>query len=431
MTPKKKLILFGAGAVSDWGGPLTSELTELVRESGFYTIDSKTRITEFIYQVLKDGNQFKDSDINFETIINVIEELIVYYSSFNNEPKSPSILKSFFNPKYQDKLLNFTKVSEKNSGRFTLEIPKGKASEYAKRSLEDDTPESFFFKQLYANVLSPIIGRVSKYAYHTNGHSKVITPENETLNLLFSGWISRISPGSSLRMYTLNYDRNFKVIIESLLPGIKVFEGFDQDLINQNYQKIKPDLLKIIEDNNCHTFYNLHGSIFWDVEPRDNAQLPNPYFYLSTIPQFPENLHEYPTKQSEKGKSILLSNIITGYQKTQRSIFAPFKQMLSAFDKDSLTADEIYIIGYSFNDEHINSSLRTAFEYNSDLKIYIVEPGFTKNDFDFNVLVKLFSAIGDGVPRAKTIIPKEKHSFFDGKVIIYESTFKDFLSKIQ
>src|SRR5690606_2729418 len=178
----------------------------------------------------------------------------------------------------------------------------------------------------------------------------------------------------------------------------------------------------------CNVHYNLHGSVFWEVQARDKSQLPNPYFYLTESPNFPVNSYEYSTKQSERGKTIFLSNIITGYQKTQRSIFAPFKQMLSAFDKDCLSANNIYIIGYSFNDEHVNACLRTAIEYNKKMKIIIVDPAFTTNDFDLNVAIKIFSSVGDAHEmKAKTISPK-LHSFFDGKFIVHEKTFKDYLT---
>lgn len=45
---KRNTILFGAGAVIDWCAPSTKYLTQITRESGFFTNDGKTRITEFI-----------------------------------------------------------------------------------------------------------------------------------------------------------------------------------------------------------------------------------------------------------------------------------------------------------------------------------------------------------------------------------------------
>lgn len=188
MTKRKTLFLFGAGAVIDWDAPFTYDLTEIVRNSGYYTTDNKTRITEFIYQQLKEESKYSDLDINFETIINVIEELIVYYSSFNSEKKTPSIIKSFFLSKYEDKLLNFSIEGGTAKHGFKLEIPKGKTFEYAKPALNGETPEEYFFKLLLSEILTDIVARISKYSYHTKGHSKVVTSENMKKNAKFSNW---------------------------------------------------------------------------------------------------------------------------------------------------------------------------------------------------------------------------------------------------
>jgi len=69
---KRNIFLFGAGAIIDWGGPITSELTDSIVEYGFKAKDGKT-ITFHIKQILEqDGHS-----VNFETILSVIEELII------------------------------------------------------------------------------------------------------------------------------------------------------------------------------------------------------------------------------------------------------------------------------------------------------------------------------------------------------------------
>ena len=72
----------------------------------------------------------------------------------------------------------------------------------------------------------------------------------------------------------------------------------------------------------------MHGSAFWIVKPRGESQLPQPAFYLTATPVQPTDFYEKAIWQSEKGKTIMLTNIITGYQKTQKGIFTPFKQMV-------------------------------------------------------------------------------------------------------
>ena len=91
MSKPSKVFLFGAGAVLPWGAPKTSDLTKLVLKSGFKIKGSDITITQFIYNTLKE-RKYAPEDINFETIINVIEEFISYYSYSNSRKKAPSIL---------------------------------------------------------------------------------------------------------------------------------------------------------------------------------------------------------------------------------------------------------------------------------------------------------------------------------------------------
>lgn len=427
MKRDRNVLLFGAGAVIDWDAPFTSELTTLVRSSGFHITDNKTTITEFLYQKLLNESNYPESEINFETLINVIEELIAYYANFNPNKRLPSVISTFFDSKFENELLNFSVEGVEVKHGFKLEIPKGKRSEYARSAINNETPEQFFFQLLLAEIITLINNRISKYSYHTKGLSKVLTQKNKEINQLFRDWIKKLTKSGIARMYTLNYDRNFKIVLETSDEPIPIFEGFNCDHTIEYGTQLAADVPKIISDSECNVLYNLHGSVFWDVEARNVSQLPNPIFFLREAPNFPINSYEQAVWQSEKGRTIMLTNIITGYQKTQRGIFPPYKQMLSAFDNDCIDADTIYIVGYSFGDEHINGSLRSAIQYNPKAKFIIVEPSFTKNGFDLNVAIKIFSSAGDaGEMKARTTRPKV-HSFFDSKFVVHEKTFRQFL----
>jgi hypothetical protein len=51
---------------------------------------------------------FDEGDINFETIINIIEEYIVYYSYYNSKKEIPSLSKTFFSSRFEEMILNFS-----------------------------------------------------------------------------------------------------------------------------------------------------------------------------------------------------------------------------------------------------------------------------------------------------------------------------------
>ena len=336
MNKKRTVVLFGAGAVISWGGPKTSELTKLIIKDSapqFICNDGKTKVTEFIYHILL-KNGYKEEEINFETIISVIEELIIHYAYFDNKKELPSLHKYFFYSNFEEIISNFSIHGGQKKHLYKLDIPKGKEYHFAKSAYNNEPPEQFYYQHLLTELLTNINAKVSNYSYHTKGHSAIFKPGNNlsTLNQCFQKWIQKISENNVIRMYTLNYDRLFKVLTERV--GIPVFEGFDGgEFVHK--EGVLPNLQRILTDYESHIHYNLHGSAFWKVNARDdNSQLFNPWLSLQPTPILAINYHESAVLQMEKGKNILISNIITGYQKTQKLFITPFKQMQSAFDKD-------------------------------------------------------------------------------------------------
>lgn len=426
MSKNRNVILFGAGAVIDWGGPKTPDLTKIIRESGFYIKDGKTRITEFIYNKLLEAPGYTEADINFETIINVIEELIVYYANHGLRKKVPALMKPFFNINFESEILNFSIIGGEVKQFYKLHIP-GKDDEWAIMNHGQETPEQFFLQQLLAYLLTAITIEIEHYSYHTASKTNVLTEKNGEVNKLFQDWIHLINGSNVLRMYTLNYDRNFKIILAKSIYNYEIFEGFDSGDVVDYIQELKPQARRILEDQESHTYYNLHGSIFWRVKALNQYQLELPEFYLACGAYLEQNTNEFPTFQSEKGKTVFLTNFIAGYQKTQRAIFSPFRQMQAAFDRDCIFGDKLFIVGYSFGDEHINSSIRTALQDNKNLKIEIIDPSFKQNEFDLMVMLKIFSASDQMHSGFPTNISENVHGFLNGIVTVHAKTFKQYM----
>jgi hypothetical protein len=435
MKRKRIVILFGAGAAVDWNGPKTPDLTKLVRESApqFICNDSNTSITEFIYRTLKESG-YTESEVNFETIIAVIEELIIHFSLQNKANGTPSLSNAFFNSRFDEILLNFSIEKNKTGDWLKLQIPKGKEYEWQHLGARNgETPEQYFFQLLLVELLTNIGLVISKYSYHTSTFSKVKTEDNHTLNSLFQNWINKLNEDDAvLRMYTLNYDRLFKIL--ALNAGIQgVFEGFDcGDSIRFSQNGIKAELTRIVSDFNCHCHYNLHGSAFWKMMTRDKKGFPNPEIVLHPIPTLQANELEIPIIQIERGKNTLVTNIISGYMKAQKSILPPFRQMHAAFDRDCLTADEMYIIGYSFSDEHINMSIKAAVKCSLKLKIHIVDPAFDERDGKkgrdkwLEVMMSQFSSLFEYQFDRKEI-SDVKVAYFNERITVHFLEFQQFL----
>ena len=133
----------------------------------------------------------------------------------------------------------------------------------------------------------------------------------------------------------------------------------------------------------------------------------------------------------ERGKNIVLSNIITGYQKTQKSAVTPYKQMQATFDRDCCIADEILIIGYSFGDSHINSSINTALINNNNLKLHIIDPAYCENK-GYELLINRIIHIFPEILNYKRNTPKYSNNkdtctYFDRKLTVSSMGFDEFL----
>ena len=168
----KYVFLFGAGSTMGWGAPSTHDLTKITLEAGFPIKGHSKKVTQAIYeQLTKEG--FSESDVNFETIINVIEEMIVYYSEFDSKKQLPSLMRTFYDAKFDNNILNFSIKGGTRKHDYQLQIPEGVDYHYGNFSLHGETPEQFYFQHLLLLLLQEISERISDYAFHAEGNSTI------------------------------------------------------------------------------------------------------------------------------------------------------------------------------------------------------------------------------------------------------------------
>jgi hypothetical protein len=432
---KKVVILFGSGAAIPWKAPSTFDLTSSIIKSSapdFVCSDGQTKVTEYIYNAL--AKCYPKEDINFETIINIIEELIVHYSYFDNKRELPSLSKILFSSKFGNDILNFSIKGKVKKHGYYLEIPKDTEYNFSNPSLNSESPEQFYFQHLLAEILTDICAEIPQYEYHSNQRSVIFTPNNNERNENFQKWIKKIADASVVRMYTLNYDRLFKVL--SIRAGIEVFEGFECDEYIPQHG-LKPNVQRILSDFTSNIHYNLHGSSNWEVHSLDEySQLQNPWISLQPYPIFEINSTQNAILQIEKGKSILVSNIITGFQKAQKSFITPFKQMQASFDSDCSYANEMFVIGYSFGDAHINASIKTALKYNPNLKLHFIDPAYCEKDGKkgYELLCERLIYIFPEIFSTKRTNPiysddKDTCTYYNNLLKVTATGFEEYLSK--
>lgn len=169
-------------------------------------------------------------------------------------------------------------------------------------------------------------------------------------------------------------------------------------------------------------------SSFWETKARNNNQLPSVQYSLTGAPNLSCNLWEQPLLQMEKGKSINPSNIISGYQKTQKSSISPFRQIQSAFDRDCVKANVMYIVGYSFSDTHINESIKNLLISSPESQITIIDSFFRQNRIDEKISLELL--LNSDLLLSPTNLTEKSCSFLDGKIVVHEEFFDQYLENV-
>jgi hypothetical protein len=307
---KRIVILTGAGAAYPWseGKVTTKTITEEIKSDPFC---SK------IYVELEQKYFDKDS-INFETIINAIERIFLYYRG--RQGHFDSDFPALFCPK------------EMIKRQFPL---------YEKGQDKDQTVVDIV--AVYGKIIETISDLIAKY------DAILKNPSNE-MNSKLCGFLDFISKKRNyLRSYTTNYDQMFIDVTKGSIEQLSFFDGFDPK--TNDY-----DLSKILNSDHENCYLNLHGSIYWD-----NTKLLNSFGYKLKKANKPFsdnfNLERYRIKESNPSEPFIESPIITGFNKLQRINQEPFNAFANAFYRDCHKADIFIFIGFSFNDSHINMCL--------------------------------------------------------------------------
>ena len=376
---KRKVFLLGAGAAMDWHkGPSTSKITKFIRESGFKNAEGEY-VTEKIFQWLSENGK----EPNFETILSVIEYFFQFWMRDKND--WPNGL-NYFIDKEDVKWRDFIdleinqRLKQNKNNRYSIEFPSSVHLTHLGSNISSNIhPNAKYFELLLIELFQIISSIIADYSFYTSFNQKFyLCGNNSEINGLMQTYIRNESKTKFLRLYSLNYDNILQVLFEK--EGIPIIQGFDTNGRNivcrlDNYG-VKPSPNSILFERNKHCVYHLHGNANWIIKEYNDNVIKSYEYRLKGYIDFNDNSANL-ERNMEQGKPLFLTNIVTGYQKTQRTSLSPLRQMMSSFDMDCQTADEIIIIGYSFGDEHINDIIRQAKKENNNLKVKIVDPSFT------------------------------------------------------
>lgn len=347
----KTVFLLGAGAMKPWGGPLAKDIDDyLVSLEEYLTTHKKPKpAIKHLYDKLNVNNQ--RNAVNFETIIAAVESIFQYFNSdrelfFYNKGHYSNAL---FNPKsLVDRITNITKhdeVSENNeSWLFVTKNQDINTPDQILKGAEKD----WYFRHFLSYLLYAVRDKILEY------DNPLRISEKSHLNKKLFRFLTTNKASGVNRIYTINYDRIIPYIFRQ--EKMPVFDGFSDSLSTDYEMALYPDTKRVYTDFQCLNYYNLHGSIYWDYKFDIKT---GEYIYVCS-PNKPHLLGSYAQYELNPGRSLMYSNIVTGYNKVNRISFAPLNGFYHAFQNDCLAADVIKIIGYSFGDAHINNVFRTV-----------------------------------------------------------------------
>jgi hypothetical protein len=364
ITPKKRVVfLLGAGAARIWAeAPSSNDLMNKLLNDTYYrdTIQGLS-IPQYIKNILDSKFSY---GVNFETIIAFLEEVLNYSISELNQPSDPaidSILPFIFQFNEVINDLNDYRLIGNNSDNQNGEELNYYFSPRSTENLISASERNI--KQIcFRNMLVRYLGLISSSISHYDSYY----PQEEEINQQLGSFIQFLhSKNNITRFYTTNYDRK----LPNLFKDLKIFDGFN-DYYSAGYERNwhPADLKRITEDRNCITYYNLHGCINWH-ERLSSSSLFSEYF---CNPHQCDNYQIYSSQnQTNPGQKLFASNIITGYNKSQRITISPFNHLFNSFYTDLAHADTVIIIGYSLNDPHLNGILKNNITCGNPKVIYI------------------------------------------------------------
>ena len=180
---------------------------------------------------------------------------------------------------------------------------------------------------------------------------------------LYSRITNRNKDLSRINIFTTNNDLFNENALDSLnIHYINGFSGglkkyFNPAFFNYTYSKRMDTSLEKFEPvNNMVYLYKIHGSVNW-IEDSSNA---NSYFNIRELTEIEEDYN---------GKAMIYPTPL----KQNKSLGSPYVDLFRELQHKLLEPNSVlFVIGYSFNDEHINDIIYRSLVTNSSLILCII-----------------------------------------------------------
>lgn len=225
-----------------------------------------------------------------------------------------------------------------------------------------------------------------------------VTPENEkfdrvmeTYKKFYKRMALRNKDHSRICVFTTNNDLfNERALDSQSIHYINGFSGglirfFNPALFNYTMSKrMDTSIDKFEPIENMIYLYKIHGSVNW-VEETERSS--NSYFKIRELPE------------PKREKTVL---IYPTPLKQNKSLGSPYMDLFREFQHKLLEPNSVlFVIGYSFSDEHVNDIIYRALATNSTMNLFIF--GNLSEDKEIchiadNRIFRLLETEAEGVP---------------------------------
>jgi hypothetical protein len=233
---KPAIILLGAGAATPWNASTTDSITKSIIADNKFKTWKGNSLSAYIFEKLSFFYPNKLREINFETIISVLETLHSYFYSKGTRGASPKFIGSFSHwfiadEKVMTDIKHYDFKPHADSEFGTLY---NLASEDTYSGVHKSRQESRYLYESIKYYLNLIRSKISHYCVASND-SQYLGINSKVKELIF--YLK--DHGYTPRFYTTNYDRLLPKIF-SKDSDLKFFDGFNKpfkrDSFGVNYQ---------------------------------------------------------------------------------------------------------------------------------------------------------------------------------------------------
>lgn len=305
---KRVMVLVGAGASLEFGAPCTTQLTEIIEQKvGDDRWMQKCGGDAAYRKILKTLSGYLQGGscaVNFEHIYHCAHELL-----FTFEPTSTTV------NEYRPILWPFI--------RRRIEIDEG--------------------------ALQALVKYMAKLIFEEL--SAICDEPKEDLGLLAS-FLKRLRKDHITRIYATNYDD----FLLQAAPDLYV--GFDS---TQDHDPRLFDRRAFWQATDSDSVFHLHGSVHlaFDNSSQD-TDLGDLHWFDKRATALRHSSYYGSGERRMDGSKIVRTAVITGLDKLSLLQQRPLSHYYACMARDAMTADVIYVIGYSLGDLHLNTWLAEA-----------------------------------------------------------------------